>query len=72
MWKRFSGRVVSALDSHQKAQSLIPGGSKSRISLSDLHSPLCRKVTVQVRRHSEGTLSHQSRMQGEYLPYVKN
>ena len=29
MWKRFSGRVVSALDSHQKAQSLIPGGSRS-------------------------------------------
>ena len=42
--------VVSALDSHRR-----PGFDSltSQVSLSDLHSPFCRKVTVQVCRPLE-------------------
>ena len=60
VYRTFGGRVVSALDSRPKAPGSIPGGVTSRVSLSDLRSPLCGKVTVQVCRPSGGTLSRHS------------
>ena len=63
--RRICGRVVSVLDSRPKAPGSILGGVTSRVSLSNLRSPLCGKVTVQVRRPWEGTFSRRSRVQGE-------
>ena len=57
--------MVSVLDSRPKAPGSIPVGVTSRVSLSDLRSPLSWKVTVKVHRPSEGTLSRRSRVQGE-------
>ena len=42
MLERFGGQVVSMLDSLSNAPGSILGG----VSLSDLRSPLCGKVTV--------------------------